>query len=98
MKPSNSTKYIFIIIATILGVTFFVFSILFMQGYRSHENLAIFSTIVLILSYGFTLYKSFIFLKQNRIGLAYFLTIGGFLILSFLQMINCANATLFNMH
>ncbi len=98
MKPSNSTKYIFIIIATILGGTFFVVSILFMQGYRSHENLAIFSAIVLILSYGFTLYRSFIVLKQNRIGLAYFLTIGGFLILSFLQMINCVHATPFNMH
>ena len=94
MKPSNSTKYIFIIIATILGVTFFVVSILFMSGYGSHETLAI----VLILSYGFTLYRSFIVLKQNRIGLAYFLTIGGFLILSFLQMINCVNATPFNMH
>ena len=95
MKPSNITKYIFIIIATILGATFFVVSILFMSGYRSHENLAIFSGIVLILSYGFMLYKSFIFLNKNRVGLAYFLSIGGFLILSFLQMINCANATPF---
>ena len=98
MKPTQTTKYIFGTIAVILGITFFFMSIVFMQGYRSHENLAIFSAIVLILAYGFTLYKSFIFLKQNRVGLAYFLSIGGFLILSFLQMINCANATPFNMH
>ncbi len=95
MKPSNTTKYIFGTIAFILGITFFLVSILFMQGYRSHENLAIFSAIILILAYGFTLYKSFIFLNKNRVGLAYFLSIGGFLILIFLQMINCANATPF---
>ena len=95
MKPTNTTKYLFIIIATTLGATFFVVSILFMYGYRSHENLAIFSAIVLILVYGFTLYRSFVFLHKNRVGLAYFLTISGFLILSFLEMINCANATPF---
>ena len=98
MKPSNITKYIFIIIATILGVTFFVVSMGFMSDYKNNIILAIFSGIVLILSYGFMLYKSFIFLNKNRVGLAYFLTIGGFLILSFLQMVNCVNASSFNMH
>lgn len=95
---SNFTRYLFSIIAVILGVTFTVISFSFMSGYRSYEDLARVTTLFLILLYGFTLYRSFIALNQARVGLAYFLTIGGFLLLSFLQMVNCANATSFSMH
>ena len=95
MKPSNTTKYIFIIIATILGATFFLVSMNFMSGYRKDENLAILFTILLMVLYGFSLYRSYISLKSNRVGLAYFLTIGGFLLLSFLEVLNCASATQF---
>jgi len=66
--------------------------------YTRNMTLGISISISIVFFYLFTLYRSAIFFNKGRIGLAYFLTIALFLVLSFAQFINCANSVSFRMH
>ncbi len=91
MKTDFKTIFFYIVLATcslaLLGFTAFTtanYSINLAQGYITSA--------LIFISYPLILHKSHLLFTQNRVGLAYFLVIGFFLILAFIQMIGCANS------
>ena len=95
MKTDFKTIFFYIILVTcslaLLGLTVITtmnYTKNLIQGYAI-------STLV-ALSYPLVLHKSHLLFTQNRVGLAYFLIIGLFLVLAFIQMIGCAGSIVWN--
>jgi len=74
------------------------FTIVAIKDYNRNVILGTLVSLTILTLYFFILKKSLHFFKQERIGLAYFLTIGGFLSLMFIQMVNCSNSYSFLLH
>lgn len=82
----------------ILGLVFSVYSIAIMTSYNHNVPIGIILSVGLLFLYYFMLYKSSKLYENEKKGLAYFLTIGGFFIVVFLQIITCTNSLLFYSH
>ena len=88
----NYKKSFLLFTHIILSSILIFFILLAMKDYSKNILMGFSLSIVILLSYFFVLKKSIDYFKQNRLGIAYFLTIGGFFSLLFLQMINCSNS------
>jgi len=86
------TTFFYIILITCTVVLFLFTASTTMEYTRNLTEGYTISALV-FLSYPLILHKSHLLFTQNRIGLAYFLVIGLFLILAFIQMIGCADST-----
>jgi len=97
MKTDFKTIF-FYFIQVCCSVALFFFTIITTAGYtkRLVEGYSISAFVTLF--YIFILYRSHLFFKNGRLGLAYFLTIALFLVLAFIQMIGCSNSLNFVMH
>jgi len=82
----------------ILGLLFSVYSIGIMTDYSRNVPLGISLSVGLLFLYYFMLFKSSKLYENKKRGQAYFLTIGGFFVVVFLQFITCANSVSFYMH
>ena len=82
--------YIIVITCTVL---LFLFTASTTMEYTRNliEGYAI--SAVVFLSYPLILHRSYMLFTQNRVGLAFFLVIGFFFILAFIQMIGCSGST-----
>ena len=52
----------------------------------------------ILLGYFFILKKSASLFNKNSVGAAYFLTLSGFVVFAFIEMVNCSNSFYWNMH
>ena len=82
----------------ILGLLFSVYSIAIMTDYSRNIPLGISLSVALLFLYYFMLFKSSKLYETEKRGQAYFLTIGGFFMVVFLQIITCANSITLYLH
>jgi len=76
----------------LLGAAFIAYTLMLIDGYTKNVLQGTLLTLSITLSYLYLLYFSAkLFNKQQR-GLAYFLTITGFLVGVFVQVLTCANS------
>jgi len=94
----NYKKSILIFINVLFAIILTFFTILAMNDYRHNVIIGSSVSILVLISYFFILNKSLYFFNQERIGLAYFLSIGGFFGLMFIQLINCSNSVTLSFH
>ena len=91
MKTDFKTVFFYIVLA-ICSLTLFGFTALTTMEYSKNLTQGYVTSAIVALSYPLILHKSHLLFTQNRVGLAYFLVIGLFLILAFVQMMGCANS------
>jgi len=91
MKTDFKTVFFYIVLA-ICSLTLLGFTVLTTMNYSLNLAQGYITSAIVFLSYPLILNKSHILFTQNRVGLAYFLVIGFFLILAFIQMMGCANS------
>ena len=94
----NYKKIFLIFVDILLSSILIFFTFIAIKDYNHNILLGTFISISILILYFFILKKSLYFFNQERIGLAYFLTIGGFFSLIFIQIVNCANSYIFNMN
>jgi len=92
MKTNNYKSSILLVLHIILFIALSWFTVVTTIDYTRNVKVGIAVSIGIVLFYLFTLYRSAIFFNRGRVGLAYFLTIALFLVLSFAQIINCSNS------
>lgn len=85
-------KVFFYIVLAICSLTLLGFTVLTTINYSVNLAQGYIVSAIVFLSYPLILNKSYLLFTQNRVGLAYFLVIGSFLILAFVQMMGCANS------
>ncbi len=76
----------------LLGGAFIFDTILSISGYTRNITQGIILTLIITLSYFYLLYFSAKLFNKQQIGAAYFLTITGFLVGVFVQMLTCTNS------
>lgn len=91
-------KSILLYLQILFGGVLLLFTIATAIDYSRDVALGYTLSFLILLGYAFTLYKSFKMWENERVGVAYFLTIAGFLILTFSQMVNCANSVVIHFH
>ncbi len=91
-------KSILLYLQILFGGILLLFTIATVADYSRDVALGYTLSFLILLVYAFTLYKSFKMWEKERVGLAYFLTVAGFLILTFSQIVNCANSVVINFH
>jgi len=82
--------YIILITCTVL---LFLFTASTTMEYTRNLTEGYAISAVVFLSYPLILHRSHMLFTQNRVGLAFFLVIGFFFILAFIQMIGCSGST-----
>jgi len=82
----------------LLGGAFIAYTVLLINGYTKNVMQGTMLTLFITLSYFYILYSSAKLFNKQQIGLAYFLTITGFLVGAFVQVLTCANSIMINMH
>jgi len=82
----------------LLGGAFIVYTFFLIDGYTINVMQGTILTLLITLSYFYLLSISAKLFNKQRIGLAYFLTITGFLVGVFIQIVTCANSITFNLH
>ena len=82
----------------LLGGTFIVYTFFLIDAYTKHVLQGTLLTLFITLSYLYLLYYSAKLFNKQRRGLAYFLTITGFLVGVFIQVVTCANSITLNLH
>ena len=92
MKENRYKTSILLWLQLVLFVALTWFTIVTTSDYTRNVSLGLSISIGIVLFYLFILYRSAIFLNKGRVGLAYFLTIALFLVLSFAQFVNCTNS------
>ena len=92
MEENSYKSSILLWLQLVLFVGLTWFTVVTTIDYTRNVNTGIAISVGIVLFYLFVLYRSAVFLKRGRIGLAYFLTITFFLMLSFAQMVNCSNS------
>ena len=76
----------------LLGGAFIVYTFFLIDGYTRNVMQGTLLTLIITLSYFYVLYISAKLFNKQKIGAAYFLTITGFLVGVFVQMITCINS------
>jgi len=94
----NYKKSALIVIHILLALILIFFTALAMSDYRKNILLGYFISLSIFILYFFLLKKSASLFTEERVGFAYFLAIGGFLGLMFIQLINCINSIHFLGH
>lgn len=92
MKNYNYKKSFLLFTHIVLGATLAFFTLLAMQDYTKNLILGYSISLVILLLYFIVLKKSAYFYNKAQVGGAYFLAIGGFFTLMFIQIINCSNS------
>ena len=92
------TKSILLFVHIILGAILTFFTLLAMSDYKRNVVMGLLISIVILFLYFILLKKSASFFNQGRVGVSYFLAIGGFFLLMFIQLINCTNSIALYMH
>ena len=82
----------------LLGGAFIVYTFFLINGYTKNILQGTFLTLSITISYLYILYSSAKLFNKQRRGLAYFLTITGFLLGVFIQVVTCANSITLNLH
>jgi len=91
-KIYHYTKSLLLIWHILLGGAFLAYTIMLIDGYTKNVIQGTIFTLLITLSYFYLLYVSAkLYNKQER-GLAYFLTIIGFLAGVFFQVVTCSNS------
>ena len=91
MKTDFKTIFFYIVLAT-CSLTLLGFTVLTTMNYSVNLAQGYIVSAIVFFSYPLILNKSYLLFTQNRVGLAYFLVIGFFLIFAFIQMVGCANS------
>ena len=94
----NYKKSFLLFVHIILGGILTFLTLVAMGDYKKNVLIGLFISIVILFIYFIILKKSALSFNQDRIGVAYFLAIGGFFSLMFAQFINCSNSVVFYMH
>ena len=76
----------------LLGGAFIYYTAMLIDGYTRNITQGILLTLIITLSYFYLLYFSAKLFNKQQIGAAYFLTITGFLVGVFVQMLTCTNS------
>jgi len=76
----------------LLGGAFIIYTFFLIDGYTKNVLQGTLLTLFIMLSYLYLLYFSAKLFNEQRRGLAYFLTITGFLVAAFVQVLTCANS------
>ena len=76
----------------LLGGAFFIYTVMVITIYTKNILQGTLLTLFIALSYLYLLYVSSKFYNKQERGLAYFLTIMGFLVGVFVQVLTCANS------
>ena len=97
MKKNYKKSLLFVIHILLASILAF-FTALAMSDYKRNMIIGISVSIIILILYFFLLKKSASLFTQERVGFAYFLAIGGFLGLTFIQLINCMNSINFLGH
>ncbi len=92
MKTDFKTILFYTLLST-FSVLLFWFTALVTIDYSKNLIQGYTISIGVVLFYLFILYQSHLFFQKNRVGLAYFLLIGFFFILAFIQMVGCSGST-----
>jgi len=79
----------------LLGGAFIVYTFFLIDSYTKNVLQGTLLTLFITFSYFYILYLSAKLFNKQKIGLAYFLTITGFLVGLFVQVITCANSITF---
>ena len=82
----------------VIGSIFLFYTIILIDGYTRHIIQGTILTLIITLSYFYLLYMSTKLFNKQQVGAAYFLTITGFLVGVFVQVITCTNSININMH
>jgi len=94
----NYKKSFLLFTHIILGGLLAFLTLVAMSDYRKNVFIGLFVSIIILFLYFILLKRSAYFFNQGRVGIAYFLTIGGFFSLMFAQLINCSNSITFALH
>jgi hypothetical protein len=92
MKTQHYKKSFLLFTHLVLASILTLFTIAWSIDYK--RNLPegyIFSALILLI-YFFTIYKSATLFNKGSVAAAYFLTISGFVVLAFSEMVNCSNS------
>ena len=76
----------------LLGGAFLAYTVMLIDGYTKNVLQGTLLTLFITLFYFYILYTSAKLFNKQRRGLAYFLTITGFLVGAFVQVLTCANS------
>ena len=99
MKILNYKKSFLLFWHIILGLLLSLFTLIVGSAYlREQKPLGMISAIFILLLYIVILYHTSQLFNKNRVGVAYFLTISGFLVSLFVQFITCATLVPFRIH
>jgi len=82
----------------LLGGAFLAYTVMLIDAYTKNVLQGTLLTLFITLSYLYLLYFSAKLFNKQRRGLAYFLTITGFLVGVFVQVVTCANSITLNLH
>ena len=82
----------------LLGGSFVVYTFVLIDSYTRNIMQGTLLTLTITLSYLYILYMSAKAFNKQQIGFAYFLTVAGFLVGLFVQLIACVNSITINMH
>ncbi len=96
MKTDFKTLFFYIILA-ICSLALLALTVMTTMNYSRNLVQGYAISAVVVLSYPLILHKSHLLFTQNRVGLAYFLVIGLFFVLAFVQMVGCAGSMVWTM-
>ena len=92
-KPVHDYQKSFLIVLHILlGGVFIWYTVMLIDGYTKNILLGSILSIVIALGYLYILNVSAKLFNKQKIGAAYFLTITGFLVGVFVQILTCTNS------
>jgi len=92
VKEYNYTKSFLLVTHIILGGILIFFTVMAMMDYSKNIAMGLSVSLLILSFYLFILIKSVSFFKKAKVGVAYFLSIAGFVILMFSQIVNCSNS------
>ena len=92
MKTYNYKKSFLLFTHIILGAILLFFTLLAVTDYTKNLILGYFISFIIVVIYFIVLKKSASLYNIAHVWGAYFLAIGGFVSLMFIQMINCTNS------
>jgi len=82
----------------LLGGAFVVYTFILIDSYTRNVMQGTILTLTITLAYLYLLYISAKVFNKQQIGFAYFLTVAGFLVGLFVQVLTCVNSITINMH
>jgi len=91
-------KSFLLFVHIILGGALGFLTVIGLMSFNRNIPLGYLVSAVILLGYFFVLNKSASLFNRESVGAAYFLTISGFVVFAFIEMVNCSNSFYWNMH